>query len=176
MTTTEPKTKPLATEGHTEPAPKVADKPMTKRFSIFRIVKRVWVVLVIVAVVAVAGFVVYRLRGVFGVHGQSSTSSTIPEEIKPFNPKHVIYEVFGVPGAVATINYLDVHAQPQEILDTTLPWSLSVTTTLPAVSVNIVAQSDGDFIGCRIVVNGVVKDERSISEANAETFCLVKSA
>lgn len=177
MTTTEPTTEPIATERHTETTPpKVAYKPTAKRFSVSSVAKRIWLVLVIAAVVAVAGFVVYRLRGVFGVHGEPGMSSSIPDEIVPFNPKHVTYEVFGAPGAVATINYLDVHAQPQQVLNTPLPWSLAVTTTLPAVSVNIVAQSDGDFIGCRIIVNGVVKDERSINEVNAQTFCLVKSA
>ena len=28
-----------------------------------------------------------------------------------------------------------------------LPWTLSVITTLPSVSVNVVAQTDGDQIG-----------------------------
>lgn len=183
MTMTEPTTEPIATEGHTETTPsteatpsKVAGKPAAKRFSISDVAKRIWVALVIAAVVAVAGFAVYRLRGVFGVHGEAGTSTSGPDEIVPFNPKHVVYEVFGEPGAVATINYLDVSAEPQQVLNTPLPWTLSVTTTLPSVSVNIVAQSDGDFIGCRIIVNDVVKDERSINEVNAQTFCLVKSA
>jgi hypothetical protein len=42
--------------------------------------------------------------------------------------------------------------------------------------VNVVAQTDGDQIGCQIIVNDVVKDERSITGVNAETFCIVKSA
>ena len=49
-------------------------------------------------------------------------------------------EVFGPPGTVATINYLDVDAQPQRVDDTTLPWSYNVTTTDPAVFVNVMAQ------------------------------------
>ena len=57
-----------------------------------------------------------------------------------------------------------------------LPWSLTLTTTAPAASPNIVAQSDGDSITCRITVDGVVKDERTSDGVNAQTFCLVKSA
>ena len=57
-----------------------------------------------------------------------------------------------------------------------LPWTLSVITTLPSVSVNVVAQADSDQIGCRIIVNDVVKDERSANGVNAQTFCIVKSA
>ena len=30
-------------------------------------------------------------------------------------------------------------------------------------------------MGCRITVNGVVKDERTVNEVNAYTFCLDKS-
>lgn len=144
--------------------------------SVTSVVKRVWIPLLIVAVAAVVGFCVYRVRGIFGVGPRPPAVSVMSDDAKPFNPKHVTYEVFGVPGAVATINYLDIDAQPQQIRNTTVPWSLSVTTTAPAVSVNVVAQSDEDFIGCRIIVNGVVKDERSINGVKAQTYCLVKSA
>jgi Mycobacterium membrane protein len=140
------------------------------------VMKRVWIPLVVVAIVAVAGFSVYRLRGVFGVHDHGSAVSAISDDIKPFNPKHVTYEVFGPDGTVANINYLDITAQPQRVADVALPWSLSATTTQPAVSVNVVAQGDSDEIGCRIIVNGVVKDERSATGLNAQTFCLVKAA
>jgi hypothetical protein len=44
------------------------------------------------------------------------------------------------------------------------------------VSVNVVAQGDSDQIGCRIIVNDVVKDERSADGVRAQTFCIVKSA
>jgi hypothetical protein len=132
-------------------------------------------VLVAVAVVGVAGFAVYRLHGVFGSHHKTSAASGISNEIVPFNPKHVTLEVFGAPGTVATINYLDVDAQPQQVLDTPLPWSYTITTTEPAVVGNVVAQGNSNSIGCRITVNGVVKDERSVNEVNAYTFCLDKS-
>jgi hypothetical protein len=41
---------------------------------------------------------------------------------------------------------------------------------------NIVAQGDSDSIGCRIVVDGVVKVARISHEVNAFTFCLLKAA
>lgn len=138
-------------------------------------VKKMWIVFVIVAVIAVAGFVVLRLRSFFGDHDTRGIGSSSLDEIKPFNPKHVVYKVFGS-GATANINYLDINAQPRRIDNVPLPWTLSVTTTLPSVSVNVVAQTDGDQIGCQIIVNDVVKDERSITGVNAETFCIVKSA
>jgi hypothetical protein len=143
--------------------------------SVANAVKRVWVALVIVVVVLVAGFVVFRLRSFFGDHDSLGIGNSSLDDIKPFNPKHVVYKVYGS-GATANINYLDINAQPRRIDNVPLPWTLSVTTTLPSVSVNVVAQTEGDQIGCQIIVNDVVKDERSITGVNAETFCIVKSA
>jgi hypothetical protein len=134
--------------------------------SIGRLLQRGWMVLVAVVVVAVAEFCVYRL------HGTSSTADGFLNETAPFNPKHVVLEVFGLPGTVASINYLDVNAQPQRVDDTVLPKSYDVTTTEPAVFTNVVAQGDSDSIGCRIIIDGAVKDESSV---NADTFCLDKS-
>jgi hypothetical protein len=132
--------------------------------------------LVIIVVVGIAGFCVYRLHGVFGHTQLTSPGMGIANDTKPFNPKRVTYEIFGPEGTVATINYLDLNAQPQEVKNTTLPWSVTLTTTAPAASANIVAQGNSNNIGCRITVNGVVKDEKVSQEVNAQTFCLVKSA
>ena len=76
---------------------------------------------------------------------------------------------------MATINYLDLDADPQIVRDVTLPWSLTLETTAPAAAANIVAQGNSDTIGCRIIVDGELKDERVSNEVNAQTFCLVKS-
>lgn len=132
-------------------------------------------VVVAVIVLATAGLAIYRLHGIFGSHNNASANSGISNEIVPFNPKHVVLEVFGTPGAIATINYLDVNAQPQQVVNAALPWSFTITTTEPAVLGNVVAQGNGDTIGCRITVNGEIKDERTINTAYAYTFCLDKS-
>ena len=136
---------------------------------------RQWMLLVAVLVVAIAGFSVYRLNGIFGSHDVVSTPSGGANEIVPFNPKRVVLEVFGPPGTVATITYLDVNAQPQRVDDTTLPWTYDTTTTQPTVFVNVSAQGDSDSIGCRITIDDAVKDERTVNTLNAYTFCLDKS-
>ena len=51
----------------------------------------------------------------------------------------------------------------------------TIITTQPAVFANVMAQGDSDSIGCRITIDGVVKDERSVNTMNAYTFCLDKS-
>jgi hypothetical protein len=140
-----------------------------------RLAKRVWVPLVILLVVVIAAFCVDRFRGFFGHTVLTKPGAGLVNDPEPFNPKEVKYEIFGN-GSQATINYLDLDAQPQKAENTALPWTLTLTTTAPAASPNIVAQSDGDSITCRITVDGVVKDERTTDGVNAQTFCLVKSA
>ena len=54
-------------------------------------------------------------------------------------------------------------------------WSFTITSTEPAVLANVVAQGNGDTLGCRITINGVVKDERTVNKVDAYTFCLDKS-
>ncbi|MUL85381.1 MULTISPECIES: MmpS family transport accessory protein [unclassified Mycolicibacterium] len=146
-----------------------------QRFSIRRRLSQRWMLLVAVVVVAAAGLVVYRLHGIFASHDVTSTPSGSANDIVPFNPKHVVMEVFGPPGTVATITYLDVNAQPQRADGVTLPWAYDTTTTQPAVFVNVSAQGNSDSIGCRIKIDDVVKDERSVNTLNAYIYCLDKS-
>ncbi|WP_109860290.1 MmpS family transport accessory protein [Mycolicibacterium aurum] len=146
-----------------------------QRVSIGRGLRRRWMLVVAVAVLAVAGFAVYRLHGIFASEDVVSTPSGSENDIVPFNPKHVVLEVFGPPGTVATITYLDVDAQPQRADGVALPWAYDATTTQPAVFVNVSAQGDSDSIGCRITIDDVVKDERSVNTLNAFTYCLDKS-
>jgi hypothetical protein len=141
-----------------------------------RLARRTWILLVVVAVVVIAGFVVFRIHGVFGKTELTRPGSGLANDTKPFNPKRVKYDIFGPEGTIATINYLDLEAQPQKVENVALPWSLLLTTTAPSASPNIVAQGDSDSISCRITVNDVVKDENTSNEVNAQTFCFVKSA
>ena len=127
-----------------------------------------------VVVLAVSGLIVGRLHKVFGSQDLNAAAGA-GIEIVQFNPKIVVYDVFGPPGTTAKIDYFDADANTHEV-DTTLPWSATISTTLPAVSANIMAQGDGDQIGCRVTVDGVVRDQKSTDGRNAQTFCLVKSA
>lgn len=140
------------------------------------VLKRHWALIVAVAVVAVVGFSVVRLHGIFGSHYETARPGTEALENTTFNPKRVLFEVFGTAGSTATINYLDPKAQPQRVTDAALPWSLVLTTTDPTMFADLRAQGTGDMVGCRITVDGVVKDERIVKIVNAYTSCLDKSA
>ena len=146
-----------------------------QRLSIGRRLGRRWMVLVALLVVLIAGFAVFRLNGIFGSKDVVSTPDNSANDIVPFNPKHVVMEVFGPPGTVATITYTDVNAQPQRVDDAPLPWAYDTTTTQPAVFVNVSAQGDSNTIGCRIKIDDDIKDERSVNTLNAFTYCLDKS-
>jgi molybdopterin synthase catalytic subunit len=61
-------------------------------------------------------------------------------------------------------------------VNVTLPWSITLSTTLPTVSASLMARTDGDQIGCRVTVNGTVREEQSANGVDAQTYCLVKSA
>ena len=137
---------------------------------------RVWLPLVIVVVVAIAGFTVNRVRGFFGSEPVMIAPDTIATESTSFEPKTITYEVFGPPGAVADINYLDPDIEAQGVDDAALPWELILSTTAPSAVANVVAQGNSTSIGCRIIIDGELKDEKVSNGVNSQTFCLVKSA
>jgi len=136
----------------------------------------VWIPLVILVVIAGGGFTVTRLHNIFGNEKRPSYADTKVNDTKPFNPKHLKYEIFGPPGTTADISYFDVNADPQRIEGAHLPWSLDMATTEATAVGSIVAQGDSNSIGCRIMVDGEVKAERISHEVNAFTFCLLKAA
>ena len=138
------------------------------------VLKRAWIPLILVVVFAVSGLGVVRLHKIFASQDLNANAGA-GIKIVQFNPKIVIYDVFGPAGSTAKIDYFDADANVHEVSGP-LPWSITISTTLPAVSANIMAQADSDQIGCRITVDGTVREEKSSDGVNAQTFCLVKSA
>jgi Mycobacterium membrane protein len=128
-----------------------------------------------VVVLAVSVLVVSRLHKIFGSQDLNANAGG-GIEIVQFNPKFVKYDVTGPPGSTANINYWDENANTHQINEAPLPWTFTISTTLPSVSANIMAQSDGNRIDCKITVDGVVRDQQNSDGHNAQTFCLVKSA
>jgi hypothetical protein len=138
--------------------------------------KRAWVPIVVVVAVALGGVAVTRLRGVFGSDAIFSATGSSAEPLEPSHVKRVTYEVYGPSDTAGSVSYLDSKAQPAQVNFTGLPWTFTITTTVPAVLASVVAQGNSDDIGCRITVNGEVKDERSTAGRHAQTSCLVKAA
>jgi hypothetical protein len=145
------------------------------RASVTQALRRAWIPLVLLVVLIVSGFGVTRLHRIFGSEDLNANAGA-GIQIVQFNPKVVTYEVFGPPGTTASINYWDAEANTHQVNGAPLPWSHTISTTLPSVSANIMVQGDSDQIRCRITVDGVVREEKTADGLNAQTFCLVKSA
>ncbi|WP_235624048.1 MmpS family transport accessory protein [Mycolicibacterium goodii] len=139
-----------------------------------RVLKQVWIPLVLAVVLPISGLVVWRLHEKFGSQDLNPNAGA-GIEIVQFNPKILVYEVYGPPGSTAQISYFDTDAKVHSV-NTTLPWSVTLSTTLPTVSANLMALSSSDAIGCRVTVNGIVREEKSANGIDAQTYCLVKSA
>ena len=142
----------------------------------FRLFKKVWIPMLLVVVVSLGAYTVVRIRDMFGADGRVTSGEGNADDTKPFNPKHIMYEVTG-PGGRVNVNYLDEDGQPHLVDAAPLPWSFTVVTTLPSMSANIVAQGDTDVraLRCRVIVDGQVRDDRRSDEYQPFIYCLVKS-
>lgn len=99
-----------------------------------------------------------------------------PQAPPEFTPKTLTYEVFGDIGSGGLLSYVDISGHPHKVDLTELPWSHTETTTLTVVSGSISVQVHGGTVGCRMKVNGVVRDEKTDDHGDADVACRVKSA
>ncbi|MGV0625379.1 MmpS family transport accessory protein [Mycolicibacter minnesotensis] len=135
--------------------------------------RRAWLPLVVVLIATLAVFAGSRIHAVMA---PKEAVPAVIDESRPVIPKDVIYEVFGPAGTTGQVNFLDENSQPQRADFTTLPWTFTISTKLTSIFANVVAQGDSDSLGCRITVNGEVRDEQIVNAFGAQVFCLVKSA
>ncbi len=149
----------------------------TPTSALFGFLKRAWIPLVIVVVLIVGGFTVSRLQQIFGTVNSMSYGDTVADQGPPIDPKYLRYEVFGPPGAVAQISYFDENGNPKFIKDVPLPWSTEFPITTAAGVGSIAANADSEMLGCRILVDDVVKTE-TIKRHPVSTFtsCMLKGA
>ena len=88
--------------------------------AISRALKRAWMPLVLIVVLGVSGLVVSRLHKIFGSEDLNANAGA-GIEIVQFNPKVVVYEVSGLPGTTANINYWDENANTHQVNAAALP-------------------------------------------------------
>lgn len=126
-------------------------------------------------VVGAGGFAVSRLHKIFGSETHTTYSDTKADKSDTYDPKQMIYEVFGAPGTVANISYFDKDTEPQYITGIALPWKLEFDMGSTTAIGSLMAQGNSNNIGCRIIVDGDVKAEKTSHEVNAFTSCLLKN-
>ena len=144
----------------------------------FRIVKRAWMPLLLVVVIALGAYAVVRIRDTFGANAGVASGEGNADNTKPFNPKHITYEITGGPGGSVDVDYLDENGQPHRVDAAPMPWSYTIVTTLPSMSANVVAQGSStavDALRCRVIVDGQVRDDRHSDDYQPFIYCLVKS-
>lgn len=138
------------------------------------VLARVWMPLVAVIAVGVGAV------GMWKVHQFSNPPPVItvnqPAAPPEFSIKRLTYELFGSVGQGGMLVWVDIDGHPHRVDLTTLPWSHTESTTLTVVSGSISAQVHGGQLGCRMLVNGVVRDEQSDTHGDAHVMCRVKSA
>jgi Mycobacterium membrane protein len=160
-----------------ETAPLSRKRRRNSGIGFFKAFKLLWIPLVIVVVLIGGGFAVSRLHGVFGSDKTVAYGDTRNDDAKPFNPKHMRYEIFGPPGTVAQISYFDENGDPAHVDAAALPWSLEFPVTGAAGIGSLAAQGESDNIGCRILIDGVIKSEKvATHEVSTFVSCQLKAA
>jgi hypothetical protein len=138
------------------------------------VLSRIWMPLVAVVAVGVGLLCMYK------VHQFSEPEPVItvngPQAPEEFNLKRITYEVFGDVGQGGKLVYVDIDGHPHEVDITTLPWSHTESTTLTVASGSISVHVHGGQVGCRMLVDGVIRDEHSGDHPDADVQCRVKSA
>jgi Mycobacterium membrane protein len=147
---------------------------VSRSSSVRTVLAKNWIPLVAVVAVGLGGV------GMWKVHQASAPGPVLavngPQAPEEFTPKQLTYELSGDLGDGGMLVYVDLDAHPHQIDITTLPWSHTETTTLTVVSGSISAQVRGGQVSCRMLVDGVVRDEQSATRENADVTCRVKSA
>ncbi len=147
-----------------------------KRRNSKRILGKLWTPAVILVVFVIAGYGVYTVRGRSANISHPPVTSAIPATVIQINPKNVSYEAFGDLGSGGRVTYADLNSRPIEVTLASLPWSISETTMSPSATLSLVMQVDGDAAGCRILVDGKVRDEHLVSHPSAAVACTVTAA
>ena len=137
---------------------------------------KLWLPVVVLGVIAVVAYGVNTVRSLNGAITNPPSVSAIPATVVQINPKNVTYEVFGSLGGGGKVTYADLNSAPIEVTLASLPWSHSETTMASSASLSLVAQVDGDSVGCRILVDGQIRDEHSVSHEGAAVACTVTAA
>lgn len=138
------------------------------------VLARIWMPLVAVVVVGVGLICMWKVHQFS--EPEPVTTVNGPQAPEQFNIKRLTYEVFGSVGKGGKLVYVDIEGHPHQVDVTTLPWSHTETTTLTVASGSISVHVHGGQVGCRMLVDGVVRDEQFGNHQDADVECRVKSA
>ncbi|MUM17645.1 hypothetical protein FZI91_15395 [Mycobacterium sp. CBMA271] len=130
--------------------------------------------LVVLAVLAVAAAFILKLRSSEIPDEAMGTVSRLPM-LGSLTERTIAYEAIGSPGTPATVSYLDDSGHNQNV-ETVLPWEQALRTVEPSLVTSMVVQSNSSGVGCRITVNGKVRDEQVATATGGIASCKVQVA
>ncbi|MBE5463033.1 MmpS family transport accessory protein [Mycobacteroides abscessus] len=133
-----------------------------------------WVYCVALTVLVTAGFFILTLRASEIPDEATGTVGRLPTLGSLFE-RTIQYEALGSTGTSATVSYLGDDGHNQNI-DTVLPWHQTLRTVEPSLVTSMVVQSNSSGVGCRITVNGKVRDEQAADASGGIASCKVQVA
>ncbi len=133
-----------------------------------------WVYLVVLAVLTVAAVFILKLRSSEIPDEAVGTVSRLPV-LGSLSERTIQYEAVGPAGTPATVSYLDDNGHNQNV-STVLPWQEALRTVEPSLVTSMVVQSNATGVGCRITVNGQVRDEQVATATGGIASCKVQVA
>ncbi|NGX07657.1 membrane protein [Mycobacteroides franklinii] len=136
--------------------------------------RNAWVYLVVLAVLTVAALFIFKLRSTDIPDEAAGTVSRLPT-LGSLTERTIQYEAVGPAGTPATVSYLDDDGHNQNV-DTVLPWQEALRTVEPSLVTSMVVQSNVTGVGCRITVNGKVRDEQVATATGGIASCKVQVA
>ena len=73
----------------------------------FQMLKRAWMPLLLVVVISLGAYAVVRIRDTFGANAAVASGDGNADNTKPFNPKHITYEITGASGGSVDVDFLE---------------------------------------------------------------------
>lgn len=141
----------------------------------WNLLKRWWTLVVAAAVVAVVAF---ESAGYMAFSVQTSNChapAPRPWRTPTTTPNAFSSKSSAPPGAPRPSTF-STKWRNRTVSTTLLPWAHELVTNDPTLFADLRAQGTGDTTSCRITVDGIVKDERTVTIVNGYTTCLDKSA
>ena len=142
--------------------------------AISRLLKRFWVLTMVIVALLAAAAVVSRLRSFFDSDKPYVAAPLPADTIEPINTKTVTYEIVGPQYASGRVSYLDVNGKTMEASFTTLPWSVTVSTTDPGCWPTSSPRATPRHWAAESLVNDKLVAEDYAEGRDAQAFCLTK--
>jgi Mycobacterium membrane protein len=78
---------------------------------VFRLFNKAWMPSLVVVVIVLGLYAIVRIRDTLGAHTAVVSGEALSDDTKPFNPKHITYEITSPAGGTVNLDWLDENGQ-----------------------------------------------------------------